>query len=83
MFKLNIFDWNIQNDYKNDEEQLRILAKKIVREGVLKIGDVFYTLDVIRNMVIYAENNNSTNQLYPIFIEVNKELDKIMNYNYK
>ena len=74
---------NIQNDYKNDEEQLRILAKKVVREGVLKIGDVFYPLDVIRNMVIYAENNNSTNQLYPIFIEVNKELEKIMNYNYK
>ena len=66
-----------------NNNQLENLAKEAIRNGILKLGDVFYTLDVIQDMVMYAENNNSIDQLYPIFIEIDKELKKDGNYKFK
>ena len=74
---------DMHNFIKNDEGQLSNLAKEAIRNGILKLGDVFYTLDVIQDMVLYAENNNSIDQLYPIFIEIDKELKKRENYKFK
>lgn len=74
---------DMHNFIKNDEGQLSNIAKEAIRNGILKLGDVFYTLDVIQDMVLYAENNNSIDQLYPIFIEIDKELKKDENYKFK
>ena len=67
---------DIHNSIGNDEDRLNPLVKESIKTGILKLGDVFYTLDVIQEMVLYAENNNTLDQLYPIFIEINNELKK-------
>ena len=73
---------DIHNSIGNDEDRLNPLVKESIKTGILKLGDVFYTLDVIQEMVLYAENNNTLDQLYPIFIEINNELKKNVNNNY-
>ena len=71
---------NLQNYNQNE---LKRLAKNAIRAGILKIGDIFYTLDIIREMVRVAELSNSIHLLDPVFIEINKELNKSENNNYK
>ena len=75
--KRNIHNYNNQND----EGQLSRLAKEAIKAGIFKLGDVFYTLEDIKEMVMYAKNNKSIDQLYPIFIEIDKELSKSENNN--
>ena len=74
---------NLQNYNTNDKEVLEKSAKNAIRAGVLKIGDIFYTLDIIMEMVRVAELNNSTNLLDPVFMEIDKELNKKEKSNYK
>ena len=74
---------NLQNYNPNDKEVLKKSAKNAIRAGVLKIGDIFYTLDIIREMVRVSKLNNSTNLLDPVFMEIDKELNKKENSNYK
>ena len=54
---------DIHNSIGNDEDRLNPLVKESIKTGILKLGDVFYTLDVIQEMVLYAENNNTLDQL--------------------
>ena len=74
---------NLQNYNTNDKEVLEKSAKNAIRAGVLKIGDIFYTLDIIREMVRVAKLNNSINLLDPVFMEIDKELNKKEKSNYK
>ena len=70
------------NNNENDKKQLNVLAKKAIREKILKLGDEFYSIDVIREIVENAESNNSTHLLPFIFIEISKELKENENGNY-
>ena len=70
------------NNNENDKKQLNVLAKKAIREKILKLGDEFYSIDVIREIVENAESNNSTHLLPLIFIEISKELKENENGNY-
>ena len=72
---------DMHNSIENDKDQLNPLVKEALKTGILKLGDVFYTLDVIQEMVLFAENNNTLDQLYPLFIEINNELKKNRNNN--
>ncbi len=72
---------DMHNSIENDKDQLNPLVKEAIKTGILKLGDVFYTLDVIQEMVLFAENNNALDQLYPLFIEINNELKKNRNNN--
>ena len=67
---------------QKDKKQLNVLAKKAIREKILKLGDEFYSIDVIREIVENAESNNSTHLLPLIFIEISKELKENENGNY-
>ena len=73
-------DINENNQY--DKEQLNISAKNAIREKILKLGDVFYPIEVIKEIVKNAENNNSIDLLHPIFIEISKELNEHEKNNY-
>ena len=67
---------------QNDKKQLNVLAKKAIREKILKLRDEFYSIDVIREIVENSERNNSTYLLPPIFIEISKVLKENENGNY-
>ena len=68
---------NIQDDKQKEQENLDELAKDVIRKRVLKLGDVFYSLDLIKMMVISANKTGRTNPLSPIFYHVYDELNKI------
>ena len=70
------------NNNENDKKQLNVLAKKAIRKKLLKLGDEFYSIDVIREIVENSERNNSTYLLPPIFIEISKVLKENENGNY-
>ena len=75
-------DKDKMSDIKNDE-QVNKLVKKVIRTGLLKLGGEFYTLDVIKEMVIHAEKYNLKERIYPIFIEIYKELKRRENNDYE
>ena len=72
----------IQDYEQNDEDKLSRIAKEVVKTRILKLGDVFYTPELIFQMVMFAESNDSIDQLDPIFIKIYQELKKDENYNY-
>ena len=72
----------IQDYEQNDEDKLSRIAKEVVKTRILKLGDVFYTPELIFQMVMFAESNDSIDQLDPIFIKIYQELKKDQNYNY-
>ena len=74
---------DIQNNNQNDKKQLKVSAKIAIREKILKLGDEFYSIDVIKEIVKNAEENNSVDLLPPIFIEISKELKENENDNCK
>ena len=71
------------NCTQNDEEQLTELALDVISVGILKIGNEIFNLDIIRSMVMFAQRNNSCDQLPPIFFYIKNELDRIQNKNYE
>ena len=71
------------NYSQNDEEQLTELALDVISVGILKIGNEIFNLDVIRSMVTFAQQNNSCDQLPPIFFCIKNELDRIQSKNYE
>ena len=73
---------DIQDYEQNDEDKLSRMAKEAVKTRILKLGDVFYTPELIFQMVMFAESNDSIDQLDPIFIKIYQELKKDHNYNY-
>ena len=74
---------DLYNYNQNDGDQLSREAKEAVENRILKLGDVFYTLEDIIKMVLLAQNNGSTGQLSPIFYEIYKEIIKSENDIYQ
>ena len=74
---------DIQNNNQNDKKQLKVSAKIAIREKILKLGDEFYSIDIIKEIVKNAEENNSVDLLPRIFIEISKELKENENDNCK
>ena len=70
-------DANIIGQINN--KRLRELAEQAIREGLLKLGDQFYTLNEIKIMIETAKSIKPTNIFNPIFFEIDKLLNEGKN----
>lgn len=57
---------------KIDRKHLRELAEQTIRTRRLKLGDEFYTLDVIKLIINNAKEIGQNMKLDPIFLEIEK-----------
>lgn len=64
---------------KIDRKHLRELAEQTIRTRRLKLGDEFYTLDVIKLIINNAKEIGQNMKLDPIFLEIEKLLNERNN----
>ena len=70
---------DINNIRKIDSKYLRELAEQTIRTRRLKLGDEFYTLDVIKLIINNAKEIGQNMKLDPIFLEIEKLLNERNN----
>ena len=72
------------NKMKEDKKDAKpnnfdAIIRKALKSGTLECGDQFYTLDLVKKMVEFAENNGHKDQLPPIFIKLDEALKESKN----
>ena len=55
------------------------IIRKTLKSGTLEYGDQFYTLDLVKKMIEFAENNGHKDQLPQIFIKLGESLKESKN----
>ena len=77
--KNEVFNFDEESKKDAKSNNFDAIIRKALKSGTLECGDQFYTLDLLKKMVDFAEKNGHKDQLPPIFIKLDEALKESKN----